>query len=286
MKELLLLTLIGSSLFLSVYSQDKVIAVETLQSKISLVGEGAQDEYIFEVKTKSNNNVQQFVLPLRTSRIVQVSIYNDSLQILGELYHGGDVCFVVNTSTMKVADSIWGYRMTFSQDRRFAVFNRHYPRSQKSGMFAQDVVCIYDFQKSAEQNRLALDFVSDPTRAGIPVYPIFNLIHKDLNNILEDEQLVSRVTSPFLWIEKKLICIFLSWHDGYNYIVLVDLSKGIASPMAVEKRLDRVADLIENTKVIVVKSITLEDERIHVETFLNFSPKQDCKISIDLQRVQ
>jgi fumarate reductase subunit C len=67
---------------------------------------------------------------------------------------------------------------------------------------------------------------------------------------------------------------------------LVNLSQGIEAPMTVEKRLDHVADLIENTKVIVVKSITLVDKVIHIETFINFSPANDCKINIELQKIQ
>ena len=150
--------------------------------------------------------------------------------------------WIVNVDTLKLEDNFWAYKLTLSPLKQFLVYVKFFPGH---GELPNEVILVYDLNKSALENRL-LDYEDPFSDHGIPIYPISNVVRKSYES---DSIEIHYTISPFLWAkdEKKIVFFEFSESDKKNYMVVIDLKNGLDKPN-IFKRVIRLEDVINMDK--------------------------------------
>lgn len=237
------LILILSALFFPAFgAKIQTVRVESEKYSISLQGEAdpremAPDFVPVTVLDKEENREWEFSLSARWWTQGRAKLYQDRLLL--EIGSHRSEILIVNLRTGEVIDTIWGLRGigALSKNGRFMAYVEHIPR-RDYGKPYREVLLIYDLERSPVENRLDSQYVSDPMASGIPVFPEENVEQKNYDYTVERWEQESFFFSPFLWLEDDRI-FFVEWrHPGVNYLIRIDLTKGIRQPEITRRRIE------------------------------------------------
>lgn len=151
-------------------------------------------------------------------------------------------------------DTIWTHKYQFSPSRRFLVFSSWYARGVPPAT-RRSIVLMYDMAKSAAENRLdSYRERRHQVYSGKPVFPEENVKQRSYNRLLAERHYIM---SPFLWSadETRIVFIAFAELERRNYLVKIDLSKGLDEPVVRRKDLD----VKEYIKWDIIRQSTIEE---------------------------
>jgi len=213
-----------------------------------------QTELIFSVTDKKTGSSRTMSIHGRIAAIQDIMVVEKTkLVVVGQLKYGGSTFLISDLVKNELQDTIWAYSYAFSPSKRFLVYQTHYPRFMLPVEGRHSILLVYDLAKSASDNRVVL--AENPAREnlrsepgspyatgyipdyapGFPIFPETNVIKKSYVVTFEEEHLY---LSPFLWSDEEEHLAFVEFYKEQNYLIHVDLSKGIINPVVSRQRID------------------------------------------------
>jgi hypothetical protein len=132
---------------------------------------------------------------------------------------------VVSLQDGTVKDELLGYDVSLSPSRQFIAYERF---SQPHGPPSDDVVMIYDLERTADANRLSPQTGLDRMKyVGTPIFPPRHALSRAY---LDDQEAnADRRITKLWWLDERTVA-FISYHPGQSTLVTVRESSGFARP--------------------------------------------------------
>ena len=171
--------------------------------------------------------------------------------------------YFIDPATGTLLDSFYCRKPVLSPGKRFVVYERggfqygcNRPKS--------DLVLIYDARVEPEANRLPTS--AEPYGVGLPIYPAAFAAagcyySEDQREPERPLGLRHTISSPFLWSEDEKCFVFLSIHDGYTFLVRVDLTSGVRKARVSETKIIVTEEMAKPEKAEVLKYYLDRDDR-------------------------
>lgn len=192
--------------------------------------EGGNVKFRFEVKNLVNKKESFVEMSNLTTQIKRMEIVNELMIVFGELRNIADVVTILDLNAAIERDSILCYGPMLSTEKRYIVYKKFYPRFADPPA-TSNVLLIYDLLKQPADNRLDQKRKNiGPDLIGIPIYPEDNLKNRSYSVWIEDPSKRHTVYPPggkYLWTNDDKKLIFVDKYDGDNWLVAIDLSKGL-----------------------------------------------------------
>jgi len=287
---------------------DKGVEVEDEAYRVSLIetvkkqGHYGQELYKFTFRVFHKLTGSEFSVTMEnmTTDIEQVKIAKDRLVVFGGL----DVrtITVLDLQRGKEIDYFVCYDPQLSETKRYLIYQKfYYSHGMEPSQSA--LMLIYDLIASPEENRVEekyrhyrekSQYIGDPEYqvaseyVGHPIYPEENVIKQTyfVWAPIPEERHMIVPRGHYLWLEDDNKVVFVDKNGGENWLVVVDLSRGLDHVKSRKKLID-VTHIINIPRVMDLDHIAdpetaLRDrkERIPI-TGLRLNAEGNIVISIE-----
>ena len=178
--------------------------------------------------------------PTRTVRLTELHILEAEQRLIvhGGIGSGGDILTVVNLKDASVLDTIYGWDASFSPNKTMVAYNFRYP-PYSLHQHRTSVLLIYDFSATPQENSFRDEDMADPTTRGYVIYPKRNrTLGKHFIPAMSEEEKVTFM-SPLAWSHSGTRVALLEDFQENNYLLLVDLAKGLEEPEVTRLMLEK-----------------------------------------------
>ena len=215
---------------------DRSQVVKNKEYIVSVIGKseigvgGGNVKFRFKVSNLINKKESLVEMSNLTTQIKYMEIANELLIVFGAIENTADVVTIFGLNNLKEKDSILCYGPLLSRTRRYIVYKKFYPRFADPPA-TSNVLLIYDLSKAPTENRLdQKERNRGPDFVGIPIYPEDNVRKKSYSAWVENP--IERHTfyppdGKYLWANNDKKLIIVDKYDGDNWLVTIDLSKGL-----------------------------------------------------------
>lgn len=257
---------------------------------------GGRVRFTFSVMDKAGNREFPIFLDNITSKINHIRLSEEMIIVFGEeaTLHSS-VTTLINLEDQKEKDAIMGFGNTLSETGRYIVYRKFFHPDSAEPARMSDLVLIYDLWESSDTNRMKGKEVyrNDPigllTEVGYPVYPEDKAGKKNYRIWVRDEKRRhSIIPDGFFWLDEDRRVAFADRVGGENYLVVVDITTGLESPVLNRTWIDPrslvrledsggelVGDYIQELRLEDIQSIENGSIRIHV---LSDYPPQEYEL--------
>jgi hypothetical protein len=243
---------------INTYAEDntqKSISAEDGEFRAVISGEGepwfdpktgGRVKFTFSVTDKANNREYPVYLDNVTAKVFSLSIIQGKLIVMGEEANlHSPVTTLIDLKNREEADSFIGFGNTLSPTGRFLIYRKFYPTQTAEPPVMSDLVLVYDLSDSANENRMRGEdaYRNDPIgrliEVGHPIYPEINAGKKHYRVWVPDEnKRHTIIPNGFFWFDHDRKVAFGDQIGGENYLVVVDLSNGLARPVIHRMEID------------------------------------------------
>jgi len=200
---------------------------------------GGRVKFTFSVTDKVNNRQYPVYLDNVTAKVLNLSIFQGKLIVLGEEANlHSSVTTLIDLKNREEADSFIGFGNTLSPTGRFLIYRKFYPPQTAEPAVMSDLVLVYDLADSADGNRMRGEdaYRNDPigrlTEVGHPIYPESNAGKKHYRVwVPEENKRHAIIPNGFFWFDHDRKTAFGDRIGDEDYLVVVDLSNGLAHPV-------------------------------------------------------
>jgi len=254
-------------------------------------------KFTFSVHHKLTQQDSIIEMENMTTEIGEIKIVKDRLVIFGDVSNAAWGVTILDLKRHKEIDFIICYRPQLSETKRYLIYEKFYPRFSPEE--ASDLILIYDLEQSPEDNRVEEKYknirekskrVGDPgyliasENVGYPIYPEENIAKQTYFVWVPspEERHFILTRGKYLWLDQDNKILFVDGYGGENWLVLVDLSKGL-SKMTIKKKIIDVASVLTlDPKTPDYETLLKEEkERFAVS---ELRPRKDGRIDIHLSR--
>jgi hypothetical protein len=240
------------------YAEDnaqKSISAEDEEFRAVLSGEGepwfdpktgGRVKFTISVTDRVNNREYPVYLDNITAKVFNLSLIPGKLIVTGEEANlHSPVTTLIDLKSREEADSFIGFGNTLSLTGRFLIYRKFYPPQTAEPPVMSDLVLVYDLAGSADENRMRGEeaYRNDPigrlTEVGHPIYPESNAGKKHYRVWVPDEnKRHAIIPNGFFWFDHDRKVAFGDRIGGEDYLVVVDLSNGLARPVIHRMEID------------------------------------------------
>jgi hypothetical protein len=253
-----LLVILSCRPTINTYAEDnaqKSISAEDEEYRAVLSGEGepwfdpktgGRVKFTFSVTDKVNNREYPVYLDNITAKVFNVSIIQGKLIVMGEEANlHSPVTTLIDLKNREEVDSFIGFGNTLSPTGRYLIYRKFYPPETAEPSVMSDLVLVYDLADSADENRMRGEdaYRNDPigrlTEVGHPIYPEINAGKKHYRVwVPEESKRHTIIPNGFFWFDHDRKVAFGDRIGGEDYLVVVDLSNGLARPVIHRMEID------------------------------------------------
>jgi hypothetical protein len=181
--------------------------------------------FVFRLKNKRSGAISHFKLGNEMHQLDEIDFVNDTRAVLfGRMAASSPIVVVVEVPSGRVQDRFSCFIPAISPNHRFVAFVKNFPGHPGPVEITYEYI-VYDLTRSPEYNRP--QFKPGVTYdAGWPVYPsgATNAVGE---NVLPQGAPYHSMTSRHLfWLNDQTLA-FSDFFEGYNRLVVVNLSGGI-----------------------------------------------------------
>jgi hypothetical protein len=233
----------------------KPVSAEDAEFRAAITGEGepwfdpktgGRVKFTFSVTDKVNNRQYPVYLDNVTAKVFSLSIFQGKLIVMGEEADlHSPVTTLIDLKNREEADSFIGFGNTLSPTGRYLSYRKFYPPQTAEPPLMSDMVLVYDLADSADGNRMRGEdaYRNDPigrlTEVGHPIYPEINAGKKHYRVwVPEENKRHAIIPNGFFWFDHDRKIAFGDQIGDEDYLVVVDLSNGLAHPVIHRMQID------------------------------------------------
>lgn len=286
------------------------VNTENNQYEVNLISREKHEEgsnqykFTFSVENKLTQQKSLIEMKNMTTEIEEISIVKNRLIIFGYVNNDAAGVTLIDLKKNEEMDFILCFSPVFSESKRFLIYEKFRPRFAPEEV-QSDLVLLYDLTKSPEDNRLQNNYknikkkskrIGDPEyltaseNVGVPLYPEKNVseqIYFVWVPTIEERHFV-RGLGIYLWLEQDKKVVFLDRYKGDNWLVSVDLTKGLDKVEIKKKIIDVSSILVLDPKTPdYEKLLKKEKERFAVtelkrgkDNIVKFVLKKDIRYNV------
>ena len=192
------------------------------------------------VHKASGREVSFNQIPTRATKLTEIRFLDreDRVIVHGKVGSRGDILSVVNLEDASVLDTIYGWKASFSPDKRRVAYRFRYP-PHAMHQHRTSVLLIYDFAATPRQNSFRDEDMAAPETRGYVIYPERNrkLGKHFIPAMSEEEQIYFE--SPIAWSHDGTRVALLEAVQGNTYLLLAYLAKGLEAPEVTRTLLEK-----------------------------------------------
>lgn len=181
----------------------------------------------FKITKLPSGQSRAVILRNETRSVTSLFLHGQKLIVQGKLPYAGDIANIIDLPEGKLIDTIFGYDMQASPDKRYLLYSLWYPRMSQL-QSRKTIVFLYDVKSSPNLNRIDKGAGTlGPRGVGIPVYPKSNWTGSSFSGYPAAPSF-SIHPSP-RWFAGNQKVLFTAWDraDLYN-LVIVNLKGGLS----------------------------------------------------------
>jgi hypothetical protein len=180
---------------------------------------GTSGDFKIEL-TKAGGRPRTIALPDDVAQVNSIAWASENrIAVIGMINGSGYTVAVIDAAQATIMDTFFGYQMTLSPNRDFAIFIKYF---QPHGVDdPEDRIRMYDFLRPAKQNRPTEPSFPPDFEGGIPVYPVLSANEEAArSNIGRPDTDAYHAASQFKWSEDSTRVLFVMLH-GEHELTLV-----------------------------------------------------------------
>lgn len=183
----------------------------------------------FSFRDVPTQPIRRFVLENETAQVDELYLLpSTKVAVVGRVLPNTSIVTVLDLRTGAIVDSFYCFDPSVSKDRKKMAYVKVYPAHFVEGVSAQYMV--YDFMRSAAENRPKHALLNNKIDVGFPVYPPGSLNRSGDNMGLGESLQHGMASSGFFWLESGDHFSFADRSAKSVSVVLVDISGGLTSP--------------------------------------------------------